>query len=315
MGGSRHVAPCGLVVGQCTPAACCAATLQWRDARIKDLHAKSAWADTLAGPWSPEPAKIDSPLGGPPEQLQPSEALCSPVTTAPPHLSLGRWLIEGLRAAFFLRPRTGASAPTPWQLMVLVIVGTALLLGMARLEVAGPAQFNARGWLVSLWSGLLTLWLAWWAMAPAQARCAEDGRAPSGGLAAWYALSSLAPLPPTLLTHGLLAVVSHKPLLWASDMAGMAFWAIYGGLTAWIMTALVVIGARFIRSRGRTAVYAAGLMGVIALGAWQFPDRPWEPYAEASLGQAAASRGFDEDTPEPVRLAAAHWTGPASATG
>ena len=242
-------------------------------------------------------------MGEHPELPQPAQSLSQTKTEAPPRLPLVRWLAEGLRTTLFFRPRTGASAPTPWQLIVLVMVGTALLLGMARLEVAGPAQFNPRGWLMSLWSGLLILWFAWWAMAPAQRRPADDARAPTGGLAAWYALSSWAPLPPTLVMYALLATVSHKPSLWASDVAGVVFWVIYGLLTVWIVAALVVISARFIRSPGRTAVYATALVGVIALGTWQFPDRPWEFDAEAARAQAAASGASGEEAPEPVRLA------------
>ena len=272
---------------------------------MKDLHAekKSAWADTLPSQWGPELAKIEIPLGEHPELPQPAQSLQQTRAEAPPRLPLVRWLAEGLRTTLFFRPRTGASAPTPWQLIVLVIVGMALLLGMARLEVAGPAQFNPRGWLLSLWSGLLILWFAWWAMAPAQRRPAGDARAPTGGLAAWYALSSWAPLPPTLVMYALLATVSHKPSLWASDVAGVVFWVIYGLLTVWIVAALVVISARFIRSPGRTAVYATALVGVITLGTWQFPDRPWEFDAEAARAQAAASGASGEEAPEPVRLA------------
>ena len=44
-------------------------------------------------------------------------------------------------------------------------------------------------------------------------------------------------------------------------------------------------------------------MGVIALGTWQFPDRPWEFDAEAARAQAAASGESGEGAPEPVRLA------------
>ena len=271
---------------------------------MKDLHAekKSAWADTLPSQWGPEFAKIEIPLDGHPELPQPAQSLHQATTAVPTRLPLVRWLVEGLRATFFYRPRTGVSTPTPWQLIVLVMAGTALLLGMARLEVAGPAQFNPRGWLMSLWSGLLILWLGWWAMAPAQAQPADDERAPTGGVAAWYALSSWAPLPPTLAMYGLLASVAHKPLLWAGDVASVVLWVIYGVLTVWIVAALVVVSARFIRSPARTTVYAAALIGVIALGTWQFPDRPWEFDADAAQALAAASGDSGDPAAEPVRL-------------
>jgi hypothetical protein len=272
---------------------------------MTDLHAekKSAWADTLPSQWGPEPAKREIPLGDLPDAMLASRsAQKSLAAAAPQRLPVSRWLLEGLRTTFFLRPRTGGYAPTPWQLIVLVVLGMALLLGMARFEVAGPAQFNPRGWLMSLWSGLLTLWLAWWAMAPAQARPVHDERLPTGGLAAWYVLSSWAPLVPTLAMYGMLASVAHQPSLWTSDTANVVFWVVYGLLTVWIVAALVVVSARFIRSPARTAAYAAALVGVIALGIWQFPDRPWEFDAEAAQAEAAAS-GEMTETSEPARLA------------
>lgn len=274
---------------------------------MKDLHAakKSAWADTLPSQWGPEPAKIEIPLEGHPELPQPPQPLpsASSTTVAATRLPLVRWLVEGLRATLFFRPRTGASTPTPWQLIVVVLLSTALMLAMARLEVVGPAQFNLRNWLNPLWTGLVLLWLGWWAMAPAQSRPPADAHAPSGGVAAWYVLSTWAPLLPTLALYGLLATVTHKPSLWASEVASIAFWVIYGLLTVWLVAALVVVSGRFIRSAARTAVYAAGLVGVIALGTWQFPDRPWEFDAEAARAQAAASGESGEEAPEPVRLA------------
>ncbi|MBU0890909.1 MAG: C13 family peptidase [Gammaproteobacteria bacterium] len=274
---------------------------------MKDLHAerKSAWADTLPSQWGPELAKIEIPLEGHPEPGLPPQAMQSApsAAVAATRLPLMRWLVEGLRATLFFRPRTGASAPTPWQLIVVVLLSTALMLGMARLEVVGPAQFNLRNWLTPLWTGLVLLWLGWWAMAPAQSRPPSDGHALSGGVAAWYVLSTWAPLLPTLVLYGLLATVTHKPSLWASEAAGIAFWVIYGLLTVWLVAALVVVSGRFIRSAARTAVYAAGLVGVIALGTWQFPDRPWEFDAEAARAKAAALGEAGEAAPEPVRLA------------
>ena len=258
---------------------------------MNDLNAKSAWADTLPSQWGPEPAEIEIPLGSTPPPAPPP---------GPVRLPLLHWMREGLRSALFLRPRTGAGAPSPWQLIVLVILSGALLVGMARLEVVGPARFNLRGWLAPLWSSLVLLWVAWWAMAPAQSAPAPaEGPRPTGGVAAWYALSSWAPLLPMLLMYTVLATVAHRPEWWSGSIAGTAFWVVYGVITAWMVAALVVVSARFIRSPLRTGAYALALVGVITLGTWQFPDRPWEADAEAIASAAAAQ----EQVPELPRLA------------
>ncbi|MFY3386069.1 C13 family peptidase [Paracidovorax sp. MALMAid1276] len=320
---------------------------------MKDQNAKhkNDWADTLPSQWGPEPvAEIEVPLEDSVHSVPSAASAASAAsaegeawrdarTAAPvavagggqhmtPVLPLGRWIAEGLRATLFLQPRTGAGAPTPWQFIVLVLLQAGLLVGMARLEVAGPAQFNLRGWLTPLWTGLVLLWFGWWAMAPAQAarRAApaassnsnsnsnsnsegRDGQRvhgalpaspPSGGVAAWYVLCGWAPLVPTMVLYGLLAWVARQPDFWGGDTASTAFWVVYGVLTLWVVASLVAVSARFIGSWPRTAVYAAALVGVIALGSWQFQDRPWEYDAVAARAQAA-QRG-EEPAPEPVRL-------------
>lgn len=73
---------------------------------MKDLHAekKSAWADTLPSQWGPEFAKIEIPLDGHPELLQPAQSLHRTTTAVPTRLPLVRWLVEGLRATFSIDP-------------------------------------------------------------------------------------------------------------------------------------------------------------------------------------------------------------------
>ena len=266
---------------------------------MKDLNASSGWADTLPSQWGPELAKIEIPLGdASPEPSPPPPPL---PLAGPARLSLLGWMREGLRAALFLPPRTAAAAPTPWQLLVLSLIGGALLVGAARLQVQGPAQFSLRGWLAPMWSGLALLWLAWWAMAPAQRASAPDAPGPSGGLAAWYVLSAWAPLAPMLALYALVGTAAQKPTWWGGDVAAIVFWLAYGLLTLWVLAALAVLSARFIRSRMRTAVFAVAMTTVIGVGMWQFQDPPWEPDAQAMADASEASADAAQ-APEPAPL-------------
>eukprot|EP01034_Spumella_vulgaris_P019695 gene19695-biopygen17283 len=52
---------------------------------MKDLNAKSAWADTLPSQWGPESAKIEIPLGEQPPA--PSVGAASTMAPAPAKLS------------------------------------------------------------------------------------------------------------------------------------------------------------------------------------------------------------------------------------
>ncbi|KRD27205.1 hypothetical protein ASE39_02630 [Acidovorax sp. Root267] len=273
---------------------------------MKDLNAKSAWADTLPSQWGTEPAKIEIPLGEQPPA--PSSDTASPMAPAPTRLSLWGWMQEGVRAGLFLPLRTGAATPSPWQVLVLSLLGGALLVGAARFQVAGPAQFNLRGWLAPMWSSLVLMWLAWWAMAPAQRAAAATEApsastpGPSGGLAAWYVLSAWAPLAPLLLLYALMGAVAHKPALWDGAVAGNIFWVAYGLLTLWVLAVLVVVSARFIRSGLRTAIFSVAMAAVIGVGMWQFQDQPWELDAQALAGASAQAGEGAQAPQEPAHL-------------
>ena len=274
---------------------------------MTDLNAKNAWADTQPSQWGPEPAKIEIPLGESPSAASGGAATAASAIPAmpqtPPALSLWAWMREGLRAALFLSPRTGSAAPSPWQVLMLSLIGGALIVGAARWQVVGPAQFNLRGWLAPMWSSLVLMWLAWWAMAPAQ-RAASAGAPsippagapvpPSGGLAAWYVLSAWAPLAPLLLLYALMAAAARKPELEGGAVAGIVFLVAYGVLTLWVLAALVVVTARFIRSRSRTAVFAVAMAAVVGVGMWQFQDQPWDEANAQGLADAAAAQATEQ---------------------
>ena len=285
---------------------------------MTDLNAKNAWADTQPSQWGPEPAKIEIPLGESPSASSGGAAKVAAGTPAVPQtspaLSLWAWMREGLRAALFLSPRTGPAAPSPWQVLVLSLIAGALIVGAARWQVVGPAQFNLRGWLAPMWSSLVLMWLAWWAMAPAQ-RAASAGAPsippagapvpPSGGLAAWYVLSAWAPLAPLLLLYALMAAAARKPELEGGAVAGIIFLVAYGVLTLWVLAALVVVTARFIRSRSRTAVFAVAMAAVVGVGMWQFQDQPWDEAAAQTLtdgGAAQAAEPAQQEEPAHVAL-------------
>lgn len=260
---------------------------------MQDPNNRSVWTETMPREGdleSAERTQLPDASGPPTPSSSPSPgAALTPPETRP----WSTWVLEGLRATLFLAPRTGAARPTPWQLLALALVHAALLVAGAWWEVVGSAQFNVRGWLAPMWSSLLLLWCAWWAMAPAQrqySQVSEVAAQPQGGLAAWYVLSNWAPLLPTLLLYGLLALQAHQQAGLAVPLGSDVFWVLYGVLTVWVIAALVVVTARFVRSGWRTAVFTASLLGVLALATWQFQDRPWEADMSALDAEGAAER-------------------------
>lgn len=286
-------------------------TCRWHDARMKEdpnaISNPKTWADTQPSQWGPELAKIEIPLH---EESEPEPKLSpTPAVMAPARLSSWVWMREGLRAAVFLAPRTAAAVPTPWQLLWVWVIISALTVGSARLKVVGPADFDVRNWLSPMWTGLVVVWLAWWAMSraavdsvkPTSTGALPDGTPASalslqrGGLAAWYVLSSWAPLTPLLLVSGISSADVHRPTLWEGPVAEVVLLVIYVGLALWALVALVVLSARFIQSRWRTAVFAASLVVVVGLGTWLVSGQPWVASEQTEADVSAQPTDERED--------------------
>ena len=70
-------------------------------------------------------------------------------------LPLKNWLIEGLRAGFFLPPRTKERSPAPLQVLLIFVFSLGLEVAVSRLEVVGQARFDTQAWLSGWWSSLV----------------------------------------------------------------------------------------------------------------------------------------------------------------
>ncbi|BEU95797.1 caspase family protein [Acidovorax sp. DW039] len=233
----------------------------------------------LPSPSAPTPAAGPESL----EAASPTEAPpalpAAPAAPRPASLSAYRWLVEGLRAAVFLRPRTGAATPSPLQLLMLLALCWALSAWGEWAATTGPVEFSLRGWLGSQWLSLLMLGCAWWAMhrSPASPNHVQAGDFPQGGPVAWLLLSNVAALP-TLLPLLVLpspadpAYTTEGPL-W-QEMALLA-----GGVLTllWLLAVLIRLTARFAQSRWRTAVFAVVTVAGMALHLSAGFESTWMP--------------------------------------
>ena len=194
------------------------------------------------------------------------------------------WLREGLRAGFFLAPRVGPAQPLPAQLLVLLIVVSAIELLLARFEILGPVLFDLRGWLAPQWATAVLLLLAWWVLRGSRPQTAGAGL--PQGLAAWFALWMVASLPANTVAL-LLGIAQARQLLPAQLTAmSWAAWALYLLLWFWMVGAAVILVARFGADRRGQAALALGMVALFGVSVWQFPDRAWQAdgsQAEATL--------------------------------
>jgi hypothetical protein len=216
-----------------------------------------------------------------PLEAQPSTA---PEAEAEPRLPLWVWVVQGLRAAALLQPRTGLSAPAPWQLLVLLVLASALQTGLARLEVDGPAQFSLAGWLYPWCITSFLVFVVW-------AACIMGRREsdPPQPVAAWLGLWTVANLPLSLLGILLSALAVHEQLPgWWYSGAWYA-WALYGLMWVWLIAIVVRVTLAVVGSGMARASLVAGLVLLQAFATWQVNDsRPWQAdYTTQAQDEAA----------------------------
>ena len=216
-------------------------------------------------------------------------------------LPLKSWLIEGLRAGFFLSPRTAARSPKPLQVVLIFTAAIGLELALSRLNVVGPANFNAQAWLSGWWSSLVFLAACWWALttvatvtASTQATQAiQATQAGHGGsrLAACFALSAVAAIPALLVYELVMAVLTHKLIKPSGRLTAWIYWLNIGVFLLWFLSAQIVLVRRFIGWTGRTAFVALSMIASIGISTSQFDQRTWqEDYSAQSKADADKPR-------------------------
>jgi hypothetical protein len=209
--------------------------------------------------------------------IAPVEGLAPAPPPATTELPLASWVREGLRSGVLLAPRVASAAPRPLQLLLLVLLATAVELGLGRLEVAGPAQFNLRGYLATWWGASATILLVWsllW-----NQRQAEGEAQRPAGVASWLALWMIAAVLPGVVSQVLSALQAYELLPPVFSESPLLAWCVYFSLLVWTVLIALRLGWHFGLSRGRLAALALGLCAIFGLSTLQIPDRPWEAVA------------------------------------
>ena len=184
----------------------------------------------------------------------------------PNTLSTLQWWLQGLRASVLLAPRIGQARPSPWQVLCVFLSVVIAELLVSRLEVAGPANFDAQSWLIYWMPSAAAVWLAWWAMGE---------RAKGGWLAAWFTLSLTAYLPATLLAYlpGIFTAHATPPLRWETLYGPMLVCT----LLIWVTALAARLIAHFVNVIWRVAVFVIVAMGLSLAATWELPHQFWHP--------------------------------------
>ena len=203
-------------------------------------------------------------------------------------LPLKNWLIEGLRAGFFLPPRTAGRSPMPLQLLLIAAAYFGFEVAVSRLLVIGPANFDTQAWLSGWWSWLVFLGVCGWAFYP-QGSAPVDGRL--NRVAACFALSLVAYLPPMLLYELTMASFAHGWIKPSARLTSWLYWVLYGIFMLWSFGNLALLVRRFSGWTARSAVVVLAMMACTGVTIWQFDQRAWqEDYSKQSKADADKPR-------------------------
>jgi Peptidase C13 family len=206
-------------------------------------------------------------------------------------LPLKNWLLEGLRAGFFLPPRTAGRSPVALQVLCIAAIYFAFEVALSRLMVTGPVLFNVQAWLSGWWSWLVFLGVCWWAFA---AQSGASGAVRSSRLAACFALSLVAYLPSLLFYELVTASFAHRliaPSARFIPWLNWFYWVLYGIFMLWSFGTLIFLVRRFSGWTTRTAVVILAMLVCTGLSIWQFDQRTWqEDYSKQSKADADKPR-------------------------
>lgn len=257
----------------------------------------------------------DAPPSHPPVAPTVPTAPTAPGPAVSTHLPWYRWVLESLRAAVFMAPRTGAAAPTPAQLIWLVAVAWGLLLWGEWWVTPGPVEFNLRAWLGQQWVSLVLLGGAWWAMQPARGKPAPANQAMThGGIPAWLLLSSWAMLPWVIPTFAVPSGSEVGSLGMVPGLTDMTWqdWAIGAGVLLSLICSFAVLlrlTARFASSRWRSAVFALCLVASTAVQVGMGIQPSWQPISDVQAAADSADAAGADASPAGVPLSQAVFEG------
>ena len=204
-------------------------------------------------------------------------------------LPLKNWLMEGLRAGFFLPPRTAGRSPAPLQVLLIFVAYCGLELALSRLYIVGLARFDTQAWLSGWWLSLVFLGAAWWAFSAPATNAAPGVRL--NRVAACFTLSLVAAIPSVMIYELLMAALAHR---WIKPSARSSAWVyglIYLVFLLWSFGVLALLIRRFSGWTARTAVFILVMMACAGMSIWQFDQRAWqEDYSSQARADADKPR-------------------------
>lgn len=192
-----------------------------------------------------------------------------------------RWLHEGARSVVFRLPRWERLAAGPAMLALLVVLQTALHIGLTRLSMGAGAIFQWRSALAGWAAFTLVAW-ACYVLRPAPLHEADPAAAPSA--AHLLCLFSVQSMYVTVVATLLFAGVDRSG--WLDSAPMWMQWGPWTAVTGWFALAVIVVMRRSgERHAGRLFVAICAYAGSFVLSTYIVPEPPFWTEAQGTAGK------------------------------
>ncbi len=244
-----------------------------------------------------------SDLNSTPFTFTPEEPAPAPLPTPSPNtpplerVSVLRWIVEGLRASIFLRPRISPQAtPGPWKMLVLMGLAAGVEVLLDRLSVPDDPSFRIEGLLIPWGIALIALWCAWCLMP--QSRDSTSSTTSTGGkVMAWFALYTWASLPPMALGFVYAIGAAQTPeseLPWWWELSALGVWI----ALCWSIAVSVKL-SRFFYGGWLRSVFVILLTTVVYLVGFAYADTElWVSSGTEMMDGSAGDADTNADDPD-----------------
>ena len=198
----------------------------------------------------------------------------SPPTEGPPPRQLDswiEWIRQGMRAGTLRSVQRLPEGPGAWTMVLLLAAIVAILSGVSRFEVDGPASFDLRSWSFGWASTAPIIFGVWLAL-----KWAREKTTHAAPVAAWYLLNTVATLPVALIGAAMSVLGMRGYLSWWSEGAWVA-WAVYALFWIWIAIATWRVSQAFTRSTRVTASLVLYVLVVQIYAGFELQTQQWYP--------------------------------------
>lgn len=211
------------------------------------------------------------------------------------HAALAPLFQEAGRSSFFARPRWLRVMPSAALFVVLFLIGTALQIGLQRLYIVGPADFNWHAVLAGWFVSSVVVWVCY-------LLGTDNGKTPAGQRVApaqLFALAWTQSLIVSLIVGALYVLVLRTAPGTFKSLGTAGRWIIWLGPVGWSLAALLKLVLQANRTgAGRRALAGLALLAIFGISLYAQPPTYWYQPEPEDDNQPRAHLPLSQETME-----------------